>query len=192
MNHLLRDVSYEVKKIRTTKGASGNQYADIACVEKEKENLATDVWPSKWIGSDWKRVLSGCQDVAQVYWWGVEPICDVCNRVGHISKSCCQRKASLSVRRRGCGENVLHSVVSKMVGFESVKRHISVSVNTQRVWKHYWILVRWKMRLVMNPWKLIQSWKYTIINIMKEPKSTWRLGAREMVLAASRNWFKIR
>ena len=49
MNHLLRDVSYEVKKIKTTKGASGKQYADIACVEKrkKKENLAMDVWPSK-------------------------------------------------------------------------------------------------------------------------------------------------
>jgi len=50
VNYLLRDVSYEVKKIKTTKGASGKQCADIACVEKKrkkKENLAMDVWQSK-------------------------------------------------------------------------------------------------------------------------------------------------
>ena len=64
-------------------------------------------------------------------------ICDVCKRVGHVARSCWQRKASVSGRRAGCGGDaaglVLHSVVKNRKYEAVVERYLTVSVNAREV-----------------------------------------------------------
>ena len=68
---------------------------------------------------------------------GGRPSCSADKRVGHVAKSCWRRKASVSVRRSGCGEDdagiVLHSVVKNRGYDPAVDRYVEVSVNAQRV-----------------------------------------------------------
>jgi len=170
------------KKIRTTKGASGKQYADIACRKgKRKFSDGCAAIEAERNESDLTgRGFSRGARMWHRYTDGGEPICDVCKRVGHVAKSCWQRKASLSVRRRGCGENVLHSVVSKMVGFESVKRHISVSVNTQRV-EALLDFSAMENAVSYESVKVDPKLKIYDLRDRERANSAWRLGARGMV-----------
>jgi len=65
------------------------------------------------------------------------PVCSVCNRVGHVARSCWRRKTSVADRRSGCGEDgagiVLHSVVKNRGYDPAVDRYVKVSVNAQQV-----------------------------------------------------------
>ena len=101
------------RTVRHVRGASRKQHGFVAGandVNKCDSCAAVGAWKSD--ADVTGRGFSRSVRMGHRYTDGGVPICDVCKRVGHVARSCWQRKASASGRRGGCGGNaaglVLH------------------------------------------------------------------------------------
>jgi len=121
------------KNVTNIKGASRRQYGVIA---RGKERKVSNGYTCD---ADFtRRGFSRGVRMWHNFTEGGEPICDVCKRVGHVAKNCCEgKKSSLSSRRLGRygadAKRVLHSVVKKRVHEAAVERYLMVSVNARQV-----------------------------------------------------------
>jgi len=124
--------------VRHVRGASRKQHGFVAGVNDVKKCDGYAAVGARRNDADVTgRGFSRGAWMGHRYTGGGVPICDVCKRVGHVARSCWQRKASASGRRGSCGGNaaglVLHSVVKNREYEAMVERYLKVSVNSHQV-----------------------------------------------------------